>query len=81
MDTKVHVYIYDSRFNDHEQAQIATTKMDNRNRLVVIGCLLDIDIDINKFCKYIKISIQTKRCNSLEWLNELRETSKGKIRK
>ena len=59
LDTKAHLYLYDSRFYDHEQAQIASTELDLRNKVAVVGYIPNIDIDINEFCKHIKISIQT----------------------
>ena len=63
LDTKAHLYLYDERFNDHEQAQLATAEVDLRNKVAVVGCLPDIDIDIKELCSKIKLSIQTKGFN------------------
>ena len=65
LDTKAHLYLYDERFNDHEQAQLATAEVDLRNKVAAVGCLpdIDIDIDIKEFCSKIKLSIQTKGFN------------------
>lgn len=52
LDTKPHVYIFYGRFSDHEQAQIATAKIDFQNKITVVGCLSNIDIDIDEFYKY-----------------------------
>ncbi|KAK2663017.1 hypothetical protein Ddye_001591 [Dipteronia dyeriana] len=60
LDTKAHLYLYDGRFSNHTQAQLATAEVDLRNKVAVVGCLPDIDIDINEFCRKIKLSIQTK---------------------
>lgn len=55
----MYIYIYNSRFSDHEQTQIATGKIDLRNHIAVVGCLPNIDIDIDEFCECIKISVAT----------------------
>ena len=57
LDTKAHLYLYDSRFYDHEQAHIVSAELDLKNKIVVVWCIPNIDIDINEFCKHIKLSI------------------------
>ena len=37
-DTKAHLYLYDSRFYDHEQAQISSAEVDLTNKAAVVGC-------------------------------------------
>ena len=59
LDTKTHLYLYESRFYDHEQAQIASAEVDLKNKVVVVGCM---PIYIYEFCKHIKLSVQTKGC-------------------
>ena len=59
-DTKAHLYLYDSRFYDHEQAQIASAEVDLKNKVAVVRCIPNRDIDINEFCKHIKLTVQTK---------------------
>ena len=39
LDTKAHLYLYDGRFSNHEQAQLATAEVDLRNKVAVVGCL------------------------------------------
>ena len=62
LDTKIHLYLYDSKFYEHEQAQTASAEVDLKNKEVVVGCIPNIDIDINEFCKHIKLSVLTKSC-------------------
>ena len=35
LDTKTHIYVYDNIFYDHAQAQIASAKIDVKNKVVV----------------------------------------------
>ena len=57
LDTKAHLYLYDSSFYDHEQSQIASAEVDLKNKVAVVGCIPNIDIDINEFGKHIKLSV------------------------
>lgn len=43
LDTKAHLYLYDSRLYDHEQAQIASAEIDLRNKIAAVGCIPNID--------------------------------------
>lgn len=60
MDTKAHLYLYDSKFYDHEQAQIVSAEVDLKNKIAVVSCMPNVDIDINEFCKHSKLSVHTK---------------------
>lgn len=55
LDTKAHLYLYESRFYDHEPVQIINADIDLKYKVAVVGCIPNIDMDINEFCKHIKI--------------------------
>ena len=44
LDIKAHLHLYYSSFYDHEQAQITSGKVDLKNKVAVVGCMLNIDI-------------------------------------
>ena len=40
---------------------IVSVEIDLKNKVTVVGCIPNIDIDLNEFHKYIKLIVQTKR--------------------
>lgn len=60
LDTKSHLYLYDIKIYDHEQAQIISAEVDLKNKIAVVSCMPNVDIDINEFCKHSKLSVHTK---------------------
>lgn len=40
---------------------IVNVEIDLKNKVTVVGCIPNIDIDLNEFRKYIKLIVQTKR--------------------
>lgn len=61
--TKALVYIYDDRWDNHQQAAIATAEVDLSSNLAVIGCIPNYVMTIKEFSKHIKVSIRTKNYN------------------
>ena len=60
LDTKAYLYLCDSKFYDHEQAQIVSAEVDLKNKIVVVSCIPNVDMDINEFCKDSKLNVHTK---------------------
>ena len=61
--TKTFVYIYDDRWDNHQQAAIATAEVDLSTNLAVIGCIPNYVMTTREFSKYIKVCIRTKNYN------------------
>ena len=53
--TKALVYIYDDKWDNHQQAAIATVEVDLSTNLAIIGCIPNYVMNVKEFSKYIKV--------------------------